>query len=129
MKYLLEVSDTKEFFDKVEQDKMFTCKESVSGLNVRYNAVTTIVSNPKINLIEKSSTSVEIDIFSGVLMNVLCIAFTIFFWAIGIIAIVSNRLNLALIILTFLLPSIMWVLRFVFNKVVGKQIVDELRSL
>lgn len=128
MKYNLKVSDTDTLFEKVENSKMFTSKKSVSGLSVRYNGVFTIIGNPKINLIKISDTEIKVDILPGLMLTVIAIAFTILFWVLAVLAIVTKKLSAAAIILIFLLPSIIWILQYVFNKEIGKQVIEELEK-
>ena len=128
MKYTLEVKDTDKLFEKIEKSKMFTSKKSVSGLSVKYNGVFTIIANPKINLIKISDTEIAVDVLPGIMLNLISAAFTVFFWALGIVGIVTSRLNTPLIILAFLLPSILWILQLVFNKEVTDQVLEELEK-
>lgn len=129
MKYILDVANADEFFKKVEKNKMFSGEKSVSGLSLKYNGVFTLVANPKINLVKKNDTQIEIHILSGWLMPVIAAAFTLFFWALGITAIVTAKLNIPVIILVFLLPSLLWILQAVFNKVINKQMIDLLKNI
>lgn len=129
MKYILDVANADEFFKKVEKNKMFFGEKSVSGLSLKYNGVFTLVANPKINLVKKNDTQIEIHILSGWLMPVIAAAFTLFFWALGITAIVTAKLNIPVIILVFLLPSLLWILQAVFNKVINKQMIDLLKNI
>lgn len=129
MKYILDVANADEFFKKVEKNKMFSGEKSVSGLSLKYNGVFTLVANPKINLVKKSDTQIEIHILSGWLMPVIAAAFTLFFWALVITAIVTDKLNIPVIILVFLLPSLLWILQAVFNKVINKQMIDLLKNI
>lgn len=129
MKYILDVANADELFEKAEKNKMFSGEKSVSGLSLKYNGVFTLVANPKINLVKKSDTQIEIHILPGWLMPVIAAAFTLFFWALGITAIVTDKLNIPVIILVFLLPSLLWILQAVFNKVINKQIIDLLKNI
>lgn len=129
MKYILDVANADEFFKKAEKSKMFSGEKSVSGLSLKYNGVFTLVANPKINLVKKSDTQIEIHILSGWLMPVIAAAFTLFFWGLGITAIVTDKLNIPVIILVFLLPSLLWILQAVFNKVINKQIINLLKNI
>lgn len=129
MKYILDVANADEFFKKVEKNKMFSGEKSVSGLSLKYNGVFTLVANPKINLVKKNDMQIEIHILSGWLMPVIAAAFTLFFWALGITAIVTAKLNIPVIILVFLLPSLLWILQAVFNKVINKQMIDLLKNI
>lgn len=129
MKYILDVANADEFFKKVKKNKMFFGEKSVSGLSLKYNGVFTLVANPKINLVKKNDTQIEIHILSGWLMPVIAAAFTLFFWALGITAIVTAKLNIPVIILVFLLPSLLWILQAVFNKVINKQMIDLLKNI
>lgn len=129
MKYILDVANTDEFFKKVKKNRMFSGEKSVYGLSLKYNGVFTLVANPKINLVKKNDMQIEIHILSGWLMPVIAAAFTLFFWALGITAIVTAKLNIPVIILVFLLPSLLWILQAVFNKVINKQIIDLLKNI
>lgn len=129
MKYILNVSDADGFFEKVKRDKMFSWEKSTSGLNLKYNGVFTVISNPKITLIKNSDTEIEINIRSGLLVPIIATAFTLFFWAMGIIAAVTQKLSVPVIVIVFLLPMILWMLHFLFNKVIGKQIIEHLKYI
>ncbi len=129
MKYILDVANADELFEKAKKNRMFSGEKSVSGLSLKYNGVFTLVANPKINLVKKSDTQIEIHILPGWLMPVIAAAFTLFFWALGITAIVTDKLNIPVIILVFLLPSLLWILQAVFNKVINKQIIDLLKNI
>lgn len=128
MKYCLEVKNADAFFEKLKNDNAFTCEEGISGLNLRYNAVITLISNPKISIFKKSDTQIEMNIIPGFLLYVIAVFFTLFFWAIGIIAILYGRLNTGLIITAFLMPSLLWILQIIFNKVINKQILEEIQK-
>lgn len=128
MKFNLTVSDVNSLFDKIEKSKMFASKKSVSGLSVRYNGVFTIIGNPKINLIKISDTEIKVDILPSVLLVLISVVSTLFFWAIAVFAIVTSKLNIPVIILVFLLPSLIWTLQYVFNKEIAKQVKEELEK-
>lgn len=128
MKKIIKIKSTQKLFDALENDSLFTCKKAVSGLNVRYNAVFTAIGNPKINLIKQSDTEVEIDILPNFLMILIAAIITLFFWAIGIAAIVKGKQNYAGIIISFLSPSIMWVIEYVYIKQMSKIIIEEIEK-
>jgi hypothetical protein len=128
MKKIISTNDTQKLFDTLSSDSLFTCEKSISGLSVKYNAVFTAIGNPKINLIKLSDNEVEINILPNVLMIILALLITAFFWAIGIVAIVNSRMNLAGIIIAFLAPSIMWVVEYVFIKGISKIIIEEIEK-
>ena len=107
MKYILNISDADGFFEKVKRDKMFAWKKSTSGLNLKYNGVFTVISNPKITLIKNSDTEIEINIRSGLLVPIIAAAFTLFFWAMGIIAAVTQKLSVPVIVIVFTADDIM----------------------
>lgn len=129
MKYIIDVPDADEYLKKAAKHKMLTCEKSISGLSAKYNAVFTVMANPKINLIRKSDTQIEINIISGWQIPTIASVFTLFFWALGIAGAVTEKLNTPVIILVFLLPSLMWILHSVFNKVINKQIIDLLKNI
>lgn len=128
MKFNLTVSDTDTLFDRVEKSKMFASKKSVSGLTVRYNGVFTIIGNPKINLIKISDTEMKADIMPSLLILLIAAVSTLFFWAIAVYAIVTSKLNIPVILFVFLLPSLIWILQYVFNKEIAKQVKEELEK-
>lgn len=129
MKYILDVANADELFEKAEKNRMFSGEKSTSGLNLKYNGVFTVISNPKITLIKNSDTEIEINIRSGLLVPIIATAFTLFFWAMGIIAAVTQKLSVPVIVIVFLLPMILWILHFLFNKVIGKQIIEHLKYI
>lgn len=128
MKFNVTVCDADSLLEKVEKSKMFTSKKSVSGLSVRYNGVFTIIGNPKINLIKISDTEIKADILPSILLVLICVVSTLFFWAIAVYAIVTSKLNIPVIIFVFLLPSLIWILQYVFNKEIAKQVREELEK-
>lgn len=128
MKFNLRVNDVDSLFEKVEKSKMFTSKKSVSGLTVRYNSVFTIIGNPKINLIKVADNEIKVDILPSILLMLIAAASTLFFWSVAVFAIVTSKLNIPVIIFVFLLPSLIWILQYVFNKEIAKQIREELEK-
>lgn len=129
MKYTLSVADTDRFFEKVEQSEMFTSKESISGLSVKYNGVFTVISNPKINLIKISNTEIKVDVIPNLIFTMISAVFTLFFWSLAATAIVMSKLNIAVIAAVFLLPSVIWLLHFVFNREIGRQVKVQLQKI
>lgn len=128
MKFIVTVRDADTLLEKVEKSKMFTSKKSVSGLSVRYNGVFTIIGNPKINLIKISDTEIKADILPSILLMLICVVCTLFFWSIAVYAIVTSKLNIPVIIFVFLLPSLIWILQYVFHKEIAKQVKEELEK-
>lgn len=129
MRYILETDNADSLFEKLKDGKMFSCEKSATGLRLRYNGVFTMIANPKILLVKKSEKQIEVNIISGIMLTVISLMYTAFFWALGAIAIIRDKLNAGLIIFTFLLPSLIWVLRLIFNRVISKQIIDEIKSV
>ncbi len=128
MKYTMTVNNSEQYIEKLEKSKMFTFKKSISGLSLRYNGIFTLIGNQKINVIKLSDTEIEINIISGAFIPVISSMFTIFFWALGIALLIKSSLNILLIILIFLLPSVIWILQYIFNKTVNNQILTDLKK-
>lgn len=128
MKYTLTLNDSEQYFEKLEKNKLFTCKKSISGLSLSYNGIFTLIGNPKINLNKLSDTEIEINIIPNAFLPIISIAFTVFFWILGALLLINTKLNIALIILIFLLPSVIWILQIIFNREVRKQILTELKK-
>lgn len=126
MKKIIETKSTDKLFEKIEGDPLFSCEKSVSGLSVRYNAVFTVIGNPKINLIRLSDTAVKIDILPNVLMLLLAVFITAFFWAIAFLGIFKGNFPLGGIITAFAAPSVLWVLEYIFISKISNLIVEEI---
>lgn len=129
MKKIIETDNADKLFEKLSDDPLFSTEKSISGLNVRYNAVFTVIGNPKINLIKLSDTSVRIDILPNVLMLLLAAAITIFFWVIATLGIFKEGFPLGGIITAFVAPVFMWVLEWFFLSKMSKIIVEEIEKL
>lgn len=126
MKKIIETDNADKLFEKLSDDPLFSTEKSISGLNVRYNAVFTVIGNPKINLIRLSDTSVRIDILPNVLMLLLAVAITIFFWVIAVLGIFKEGFPLGGIIIAFIAPVFMWLLEYVFISKISKMIIEEI---
>lgn len=129
MRKTIKTKDTEKLFEALESDSLFSCQRTVSGLNVKYNAVFTAIGNPKINLIKQSDTEIVIDILPNFLMISIAAIITLFFWAIGILAIVKGKQNYAGIMIAFLSPSVMWIVEYVYIKQMSKIIIDEIEKM
>lgn len=129
MKKIIETDNADKLFEKLSDDPLFSTEKSTSGLNVRYNAVFTVIGNPKINLIKLSDTSVRVDILPNVLMLLLAAAITIFFWVIATLGIFKENFPLGGIITAFVAPVFMWVLEWFFLSKMSKIIVEEIEKL
>lgn len=129
MKKIIETDNTDKLFEKLSDDPLFSTEKSISGLNVRYNAIFTVIGNPKINLIKLSDTSVRVDILPNVLMLLLAAAITIFFWVIAVLGIFKKGFPLGGIIIAFVAPAFMWVLEWFFLSKMSKIIVEEIEKL
>lgn len=129
MKYTTDVESTEEFFEKINKNRMFTCKKSSSGLSARYNGAFTLFANPKINLIKQSDKKVEIDILPSVSLIAVSVLFTLFFWAIGIAGIVLDKFSVPIVIVIFLLPSIIWIFQTALSRHINKLIISEIEKL
>lgn len=128
MRKTIKTKDTEKLFETLESDNLFSCQRSVSGLNVKYNAVFTAIGNPKINLIKQSDTEIVIDILPNFLMISIAAIITLFFWAIGILAIVKGKQNYAGIMIAFLSPSVMWIVEYVYIKQMSKIVIEEIEK-
>ena len=101
-------------------------EKSTSGLNVRYNAVFTVIGNPKINLIKLDDTSVKVDILPNVLMILLAAGITLFFWVLAVLGILKDGFPLGGIITAFVAPVFMWILEYIFILKISKMIIEEI---
>lgn len=128
MRKTIETKNTEKLFETLENDTFFSCKKTVSGLNVKYNAIFTAIGNPKINLIKQSDTEVCVDILPNLLMILIAVIITLVFWTIGILAIVKGKQNYAGIIISFLSPSIIWAVEYVYIKQMSKIIIEEIEK-
>lgn len=126
MKKIIEIADTDKLFENLSDDPLFSCEKSVSGLNVRYNAVFTVIGNPKINLIKLSDTSVQVDILPNVLMILLAAGITLFFWAIAVFGLLKDGFPMGGIITAFIAPLFMWMLEWFFLTKISKMIIEEI---
>lgn len=129
MKYTADVESTEDFFEKINKNRMFTCRKSISGLSARYNGAFTLFANPKINLIKQSDKKVEIDILPSISLIAVSVLFTLFFWAIGIVGIVLDKFSVPAIIVIFLLPSILWIFQAVLSRHINHLIISEIEKL
>ncbi len=129
MKKIMETDNADKLFERLTDDPLFSTEKSISGLNVRYNAIFTVIGNPKINLIKLSDTSVRVDILPNVLMLLLAAAITIFFWVIATLGIFKENFPLGGIITAFVAPVFMWVLEWFFLSKMSKIIVEEIEKL
>ena len=128
MKKIIKTADAYKLFEKLTDDPLFSTEESTSGLNVRYNAVFTVIGNPKINLIKLSDTEVRVDILPNVLMLLLAAAITLFFWVIAILGILKDGFPIGGIITAFIAPMFMWVLEYVFTSKISEMIIEEIEK-
>lgn len=128
MRKTIKTKDTEKLFEALESDSLFSCQRTVSGLNVKYNAVFTAIGNPKINLIKQSDTEIVVDILPNFLMISIAAIITLFFWAIGILAIVKGKQNYAGIMIAFLSPSVMWIVEYVYIKQMSKIVIEEIEK-
>lgn len=128
MKKIIETDNADKLFEKLSDDPLFSTEKSISGLNVRYNAVFTVIGNPKINLIRLSDTSVRVDILPNVLMLLLAAAITIFFWVIATLGIFKEGFPLGGIITAFVAPVFMWILEYIFISKISKMIIEEIEK-
>lgn len=125
MKKTINTNNADELFEKIKSDEMFKVKEDEFGLTARYNGVFGLLESPRVRILKLDEKSVQIIISPSILLNITATFFTVFFWAIAIIAIILNKLNMPLIIGVFLLPSIMWVLGIISSRKINKMILDE----
>lgn len=128
MKCRLTVADADKYFKAIQQSKMFSAEKSFSGYSLRYNGVFSLISNNKINLSKISKTEIEIDILNSAALIVISALFTVFFWVIGIIGVITAKFAIPLIIVVFLLPLPIWVLQMLFHKSICRQIIDALKK-
>lgn len=128
MRKTIKTKNTEKLFETLEGDSLFSCNKTVSGLSVKYNAVFTAIGNPKINLIKQSDNEVDVDILPNFMMISIAAIITLFFWAIGILAIVKGKENYAGVIISFLSPSVMWIVEYVYIKQMSKIIIDEIEK-
>lgn len=128
MKCRLTVADADKYFEKIQQNKMFSAEKSFSGYSLRYNGVFSLISNNKINLSKISKTEIEIDILPSAALILISVLFTAFFWVIGIIGIATAKLSIPLIIAVFLLPLPILVMQTLFHKSICRQIIDALKK-
>lgn len=129
MKKIIETENADKLFEKLSDDPLFSTEKSTSGLNVRYNAVFTVIGNPKINLIKLSDKSVKVDILPNVLMLLLAAAITIFFWVIAVLGIFKEGFPLGGTITAFVAPVFMWILEYIFTSKISEMIIEEIEKL
>ena len=126
MKKIIETDNADKLFEKLTDDPLFSTEKSTSGLNVRYNAVFTVIGNPKINLIKLDDTSVKVDILPNVLMILLAAGITLFFWVLAVLGILKDGFPLGGIITAFVAPVFMWILEYNFILKISKMIIEEI---
>ncbi len=126
MKKTIETDNADKLFEKLTDDPLFSTEKSTSGLNVRYNAVFTVIGNPKINLIKLDDTSVKVDILPNVLMILLAAGITLFFWVLAVLGILKDGFPLGGIITAFVAPVFMWILEYIFILKISKMIIEEI---
>ena len=126
MKKIIETDKADKLFEKLTDDPLFSTEKSTSGLNVRYNAVFTVIGNPKINLIKLDDTSVKVDILPNVLMILLAAGITLFFWVLAVLGILKDGFPLGGIITAFVAPVFMWILEYIFILKISKMIIEEI---
>ncbi len=126
MKKIIETDNADKLFEKLTDDPLFSTEKSTSGLNVRYNAVFTVIGNPKINLIKLDDTSVKVDILPNVLMILLAAGITLFFWVLAVLGILKDGFPLGGIITAFVAPVFMWILEYIFILKISKMIIEEI---
>ena len=114
MKKIIETDNADKLFEKLTDDPLFSTEKSTSGLNVRYNAVFTVIGNPKINLIKLDDTSVKVDILPNVLMILLAAGITLFFWVLAVLGILKDGFPLGGMITAFVALVFMWILEYIF---------------
>lgn len=129
MKKIIETDNADKLFEKLTDDPLFSTEKSTSGLNVRYNAVFTVIGNPKINLIKLDDTSVKVDILPNVLMILLAAGITLFFWVLAVLGILKDGFPLGGIITAFVAPVFMWILEYIFTSKISKMIIEEIEKL
>lgn len=128
MKKIIETDNADKLFENLTDDPLFSTEKSTSGLNVRYNAVFTVIGNPRINLIRLSDKEIRIDILPNVLMLLLAAAITIFFWVIAVLGIFKEGFPLGGIITACVAPVFMWILEYVFTSKISKIIIEEIEK-
>lgn len=126
MEKIIETDNADKLFEKLTDDPLFSTEKSTSGLNVRYNAVFTVIGNPKINLIKLDDTSVKVDILPNVLMILLAAGITLFFWVLAVLGILKDGFPLGGIITAFVAPVFMWILEYIFILKISKMIIEEI---
>ena len=126
MKKIIETDNADKLFEKLTDDPLFSTEKSTSGLNVRYNAVFTVIGNPTINLIKLDDTSVKVDILPNVLMILLAAGITLFFWVLAVLGILKDGFPLGGIITAFVAPVFMWILEYIFILKISKMIIEEI---
>ena len=126
MKKIIETDNADKLFEKLTDDPLFSTEKSTSGLNVLYNAVFTVIGNPKINLIKLDDTSVKVDILPNVLMILLAAGITLFFWVLAVLGILKDGFPLGGIITAFVAPVFMWILEYIFILKISKMIIEEI---
>ena len=126
MKKIIETDNADKLFEKLTDDPLFSTEKSTSGLNVRYNAVFTVIGNPKINLIKLDDTSVKVEILPNVLMILLAAGITLFFWVLAVLGILKDGFPLGGIITAFVAPVFMWILEYIFILKISKMIIEEI---
>lgn len=125
MRKTINTNNATELFEKIKSDEMFRVKEDEFGLTVRYNGVFGLLESPRIRATLLDEKSAQIIISPNILLIITSTFFTLFFWAIALLGIILNKLNIPIIIGVFLLPSIMWVLGIISSRKINKMILDE----
>ena len=125
MRKTINVYNANEFFNSIRNDEMFSVKEDEFGLTARYNGVFGLLESPRIRATKLNEKSAQIIISPSILLIITSTFFTLFFWAIALLGIILNKLNIPIIIGVFLLPSIMWVLGIISSRKINKMILDE----
>ena len=125
MRKTINTNNATELFEKIKSDEMFIVKEDEFGLTARYNGVFGLLESPRIRATKLNEKSAQIIISPSILLIITSTFFTLFFWAIALLGIILNKLNIPIIIGVFLLPSIMWVLGIISSRKINKMILDE----
>lgn len=125
MRKTINTNNATELFEKIKNDEMFRVKEDEFGLTARYNGVFGLLESPRIRVTLLNEKSAQIIISPSILLIITSTFFTLFFWAIALLGIILNKLNIPIIIGVFLLPSIMWVLGIISSRKINKMILDE----
>lgn len=128
MKKRIETDNADMLFERLAEDPLFNTEKSASGLHVKYNAVFTVIGNPKINLIRLSDTEIKIDILPNVLMLLLAAAITLFFWGIAVLGILKDGFPLGGIITAVIAPVFMWLLEYIFTVKISEIIIEEIEK-